>query len=172
VGTITHTTQATGANDPSKQVSKDAWNAEHTFSLTGADLGSNPTLTGTAIAEGFNATTGVYKLNGGNFIYVAAGIYTTICDPASADKIYIGAAGDPTTYIRNSTVKLQTIGANDFLVATTNSVQIPLVPLELGAVTAPAAPAAGYVRIYFDTADSQLKAKNAAGAVVALTAFP
>ena len=39
MGTVTHTTQATGVNDPAKQISKDAWNAGHTFSLDKTDVG-------------------------------------------------------------------------------------------------------------------------------------
>jgi hypothetical protein len=39
MGTITHTTQATGVNDPTKQVSLDAWNEGHTISLDKTDVG-------------------------------------------------------------------------------------------------------------------------------------
>jgi hypothetical protein len=39
MGTIAHNTVATGTNDGTKQVSKDAWNEGHTFSLDKTDVG-------------------------------------------------------------------------------------------------------------------------------------
>jgi hypothetical protein len=39
MGTITHNTVATGTNDGTKQVSKDAWNEGHTISLDKTDVG-------------------------------------------------------------------------------------------------------------------------------------
>jgi hypothetical protein len=39
MGTIAHNTVATGTNDATKQVSKDAWNEGHTFSLDKTDVG-------------------------------------------------------------------------------------------------------------------------------------
>lgn len=59
--TVTHTTQATALNDPTKEVSSDAWNEGHTVSGLGDAAEKNVGTAAGTVAAGDHTHTGVYE---------------------------------------------------------------------------------------------------------------
>lgn len=65
---ITHTTVATGTNDPGSQISKDAWNESHTITLgasriLGRYTGSSGAVQEISIGSGLNLDSGTGALS-------------------------------------------------------------------------------------------------------------
>lgn len=97
--TVTHATQATGANDPTKQISKDAWNEEHTVVLEGL---------GDAAEKNVGTTAGTVAA--GDHTHTAAAVGADDSGTAAGLIATHEAASDPHTGYQKESEKGQADG--------------------------------------------------------------
>lgn len=120
------------------------YNASHVGIFMAPNASYALAVTGPVYCSGIlNANGGLYA--GGYPVLGAGSIYTVLTDPSGSNRLYLGNAVDPSTYIRNTTINLQdAAGTTGFLTANVNGISTP------GAVAIGAA-VPGHVSLYMNT---------------------
>lgn len=136
---VKHATTATGADDPTKEINKGEWNANHTIdagTITTTELGGDITTAGKALLDDAAASDqrttlglGTIATQAANSVAITGGSITGITDLAIAD----GGTGssDAETACENlASVRIMARGNVD-VASTTTSLEEALVPITI-----------------------------------------